>query len=132
MAYTPDRRRLITAQLPGRRGKPLIQCPGPLLRERPIQLLTLLLECPVQLLTLLRKRLLSISAGCTAAGNLHDHRSGHSKDDTADGDPRRGDLRAHKRNRRMVNGKVALMVPKLPVSYHLDGWEQARTSLSAA
>jgi len=43
MAYTParpDRRRLIVAQLPGRRGEPLVQGPGALLRERPVQLLT--------------------------------------------------------------------------------------------
>ena len=34
-----DRGRLITAQLPGRRGEPLVQGPGALLRERPVQLL---------------------------------------------------------------------------------------------
>ena len=38
----PDRRRLIIAQLPGRRGEPLVQRPGALLRKRPVQLLTLL------------------------------------------------------------------------------------------
>ena len=43
----PDHRRPITAQLPGRRGKPLVQRPGPLLRERPVQLLTLLFEIPL-------------------------------------------------------------------------------------
>ena len=50
MAYTParpDRRRLIVAQLPGRRGEPLVQGPGALLRERPVQLLALLLEIPL-------------------------------------------------------------------------------------
>jgi len=43
MAYTPaspDSRRLIITQLPGRRGEPLVQDPGALLRERPVQLLT--------------------------------------------------------------------------------------------
>ena len=40
----PDRRRLITPQLPGRRGEPLIQRPGALLRKRPVQLLALLRE----------------------------------------------------------------------------------------
>ena len=80
----PDRRRLITAQLPGRRGEPLVQGPGALLPERPIQLLTLLLE-----------RLLRVPAGSAAAGNLHQHRSHHGEDDAADRDDRRGDLRAH-------------------------------------
>ena len=49
----PDSRRLITAQLPGRRGEPLVQRPGALLRERPVQLLT----------------------GCAAADKLRDHRT---------------------------------------------------------
>ena len=80
----PDRRRLITAQLPGRRGEPLVQGPGALLRERPVQLLTLLFEC-----------LLGVPAGCAAAGNLHGHRSDHSEDADAGRDDRRGDLRAH-------------------------------------
>jgi hypothetical protein len=43
MAYTPASRtgrRLIITQLPGRRGEPLVQGPGALLRERPVQLLT--------------------------------------------------------------------------------------------
>ena len=49
-----DFRRLVTAQLPGRRSEPLVQCPGLLLRERSGQLFTLLGERPVQMLALLR------------------------------------------------------------------------------
>ena len=41
----PDGRRLITAQLLGRRGEPLVQRPGALLRERPVQLLALPSSC---------------------------------------------------------------------------------------
>ena len=43
----PDRRRLITAQLVGRRGEPFVQRPGALLRERPVQLLTCSLSVPL-------------------------------------------------------------------------------------
>lgn len=50
----PDFRRLVTTELPGGRGEPLVQRPGPLLRERLVQLLTLLGERPVQMLALLR------------------------------------------------------------------------------
>jgi hypothetical protein len=49
-----DSRRLVTAQLAGRRGEPFVQRPGALLRERPVQLLTLLCERSAQLLALLR------------------------------------------------------------------------------
>jgi hypothetical protein len=42
-----DSWRLITAQLPGRRGEPLIQCPGALRRKRLVQLLALLFEVNV-------------------------------------------------------------------------------------
>ena len=36
---------LVTAQLLSCRGEPFVQGPGALLRERPVQLLTLLFEC---------------------------------------------------------------------------------------
>jgi hypothetical protein len=69
--------------LPGRRGGPLIQRPGPLLRQRPVQLLALCRQRCVQLLTLLIERMLGVPAGCAAAGNLHSHRSDHGKTPTS-------------------------------------------------
>ena len=73
----PDRRRLIIAQLPGRRGEPLVQRPGALFRERPVQLLALRRTRCVQLFALLLECLLGVLAGCTAADNLRGHRSDH-------------------------------------------------------
>jgi hypothetical protein len=69
----PDRRRLITAELPGRCGEPLVQRPGALLLERPGQLLT----------------------GGVATRNLHRYRSGQGEKADAGCDDRRDDLRAH-------------------------------------
>jgi hypothetical protein len=83
----PDFRRLITAQLPGRRGEPLVQGPGVLLRERLVQLLALFVE-----------RLLGVSAGGAAAGNLHSHRTGQGDDADTGGNDGCDDLGLHKRN----------------------------------
>lgn len=59
-----DGRRLVTAQSVGRRGEPFVQCPGALLLER-----------SVQLLTLFRQRAAGNAPCCPEAGHRDHHRA---------------------------------------------------------